>query len=511
MTEGSSESSYELGSRCFRTIPRRGVVLTDSSHGSAYLSQFREGAQNRDLIFTDSRNTTAPVVDRARADVRLARLCRAEAAECRARKGAACAGVPAARAAAIGRRAWVVTAGRVGARTPCWRSRSGWLADVVAWADSPEGVAARQQVHVSRQLLASVVEAAAALADHETGRNLAAAFDTIASAAGCSRKSVQTALHLLADHAGLAVESFRGGRWDGRCRTSVWHLVSRPEPVDIFQSPPSRRDRRSVTVSNCVPSAASAAPRLKIPPIVDGAHRRQRKRRPPGAANISPEARRIGAWLAGHSQGMYHAPWRTDRDHSGGLAIALDRSGLDLTAWSGPTIAAAFDADMRQRGWYWPHRIEHPAAFLAARLRRLPERPDGPTRDGGYAAGRDRASGSTRSTPMPAPHVSEPPRPPLTDVQRARISAAQEGFRTHMAHRLQAAAPLPPPLGSVAVTATLAPAGDACSACGGSGGVVRPWLPLARRIVCKTCWDTAGQHTDHPSTPTRLTDTRRTR
>lgn len=484
--------------------------MTDSSHGSAYLSQIREGAQNRDLIFTDSRNTTAPVVDRARADVRLARLCRAEAAECRARKGAACAGVPTARAAAIGRRAWVVTAGRVGARTPCWRSRSGWLADVVAWADSTEGVAARQQVHVSRRLLGSIVAAAATLADHATGRNLAAAFDTVAAAAGCSRKSVQTVLHLLAS-AGWAVEGFRGGRWDGQCRTSVWHLVSRAEPIRIFQSPPSRRDRGSVMVSNHVPSAASAAPPRTQPLDEDGARRRRRKRRPPGAVDISPEARRIGAWLAGHSQGMYHTPWRTDRDHSGGLAIALDRSGLDLSAWSGPSIAAAFDADMRQRGWYWPHRIEHPAAFLAARLRRLPVRPDGPTRDGGCAAGLDKAARATR--PTPARHVAaEPPRPPLTDAQRARISAAQEGFRTHMAHRPQAAEPLPPQLlGSVTAIATLPPAEDACSACGGAGGVVRPWLPLARRIVCKTCWDTAGQHTDHPSTPTHETDTRRTR
>lgn len=485
---------------------------------------------------------------------RLARLRRAESAEGRARKAAQCAGVPPGRAASAARRVWVVTAGRVPATVPMWASRRGWLADVSAWADSDEGRSACRAVNMSRRALVALAATIAAVADYSTGRHVGISFDEIAERSGYCSKYVGRALHLLED-AGLAVEAFRGGRWDGRCRTSVWHLVSprpasatRPGPRATLPSPAKAeidsesekfsdhlypvRGKRSSRGEIDVPSAALAAAPGKNSVVLSAQRRQRRKRRPADADTVSPEARQIGAWLAGHSHGLFQAVWRDDRQHSGGLAIALDRSGLDLTAWSGPAISAAFDADMRARGWYWPNRIEHPAAFLAARLRRLPVRPEGPRKDGGKAAGIDQnTAGSGRKARRDAVgavddgYAAEQARwhravlvasasmgvdrvlaasaakvgGPQSDVVAALAHAGRMAVREFPGVELAAAlaawvgrwAPAP----AEPESDGLLSGEQVCEACAAAPGIARDALPL-RSVVCDHCWamDGAGAH-----------------
>lgn len=260
------------------------------------------------------------------------------------------------------RRRWIVEAGQSPAATPAWISRDGWLSELERWLGTDEGRTARMRVHLRSSLLMRVAVVLAAHADHANGRHCAVTNAAAAAAAGCSPRTVTTVRRLLAE-AGLAVEVHRGTGSAhapaGLRRPSIWHLVSRKEPVDnrgVFHLPPSRRDRRVTPVGKNSPSGRTRPPR------------RSQNRRPPRTAPRPLRVQRLAAEVIARSVGL-------DTVHPGHICDALTRSGLDLDQWSAKQITTALNADMRTRGWSWPNRIDRPGAFLAARLRHLPQRP----------------------------------------------------------------------------------------------------------------------------------------
>lgn len=259
------------------------------------------------------------------------------------------------------RKDWIVVAGQAPATVPMWTSRLGWLDELREWADSDTGRSERAAVNLSAAMLLRVAQVLADRADHGSGRNCAVTNAAAARAADCSVRTIRTVRGVLR-RAGLAVEIFRGtgsAATPGfRRRASIWHLVSRRDPVDnspVCRLPPSRRDRRSSLVGNKSPSGRTRPTR--------------RSRSHQTTATPRPlHTQKLAAGVIAGSIGL-------EKVHPGHICEALTRSGLDLDAWTARQITNALNADMRQRGWTWPERIERPGAFLASRLRHLPQRP----------------------------------------------------------------------------------------------------------------------------------------
>ncbi len=283
-------------------------------------------------------------------------------------------------------------AGCAPATTPMWTSRAGWLDELAAWADTEAGRAACAR-KVRASMLLRVAEALAAHADHSTGRHCAVTNAVVAQLAGCSERTVRTVRGLLST-AGLGVEIQRGTGSattpSSACRPSVWHLITRREPVDkpvVCRLPPSRRDRRLTHVGKNSPSTRTRAPKTKS----------SSKKPPQRARRYAPRPlheQQLAAGVVANCQGLGAV-------HTGHICDALARSGLDLDAWTARGITAALNADMRARGWSWPDRIERPGAFLTTRLRRLPVRPDGPHRGGVTAASLDNSAAPSAVVPVP--------------------------------------------------------------------------------------------------------------
>lgn len=359
------------------------MSLPDRSHGSAYLNQFRGNARNRDLNRDEN-----PAADRvwcgSGAKARSRRRdrdtdsapVRPRTEECswtipRRGSGRSDAGLRTAR------RRWVVKAGAVAASVPAWTSRAGWLASVAAWAASDEGRRACAGGHVRAVLVDRVAAVMARYADGATGRHVAATNAVIAAAAGVSERTVTTVRGLLAG-AGLAIEAHRGHGRPGAPsshRPSVWHLISRREPVDsgaVCDLPPSLRDRWLCPVGSNSPSGAHARPRQ-----ANSTQKKPYKDRPPRPLRTQQLAAGVIARCVG-----------LNRIHPGHVADALTRSGLDLETWTAPAIITALNTDMAATGWHWPEQIHNPGGFLRFRLGRLPERPGGPPR------GRDEGAAS---------------------------------------------------------------------------------------------------------------------
>lgn len=242
-----------------------------------------------------------------------------------------------------------------------WISRDGWLDELERWLDTDEGRAACAQAHVRVSLLLRVARVLAAHADHGTGRHCAVTNAATATAASCSARTVTTVRQVLSQ-AGLAVEIRRGtGSFNAPAnlrRPSIWHLVSRSQPVDkpvVCELPPSRRDRRVRHLGKNSPSGRTRPPRRS----------RSTKTTPtPRPLHVQ----KLAAGVIARSVGL-------GKVHAGHICDALMRSGLDLDTWTARQITDAIDADTKDRGWSWPAHIEHPGAFLATRLRRLPQRP----------------------------------------------------------------------------------------------------------------------------------------
>jgi hypothetical protein len=308
---------------------RKGLVLEDRCHGSAHPKLGLEDALYRDANRNNPRATCSRSL---RAQRRRAR------------------------------RRWIVESGQAPASVPMWVSRDGWLGELERWLVADEGQSACARAHLRPVLLMRVAQVLAAHADHGTGRHCAVTNAAAAAAADCSARTVTTVRRLLSE-GGLAVEIRRGtGSFNAPAdlrRPSIWHLVSRSEPVDkpvVCELPPSRRDRRVRHLGKNSPSGRTRPPR------------RSRSKQP----TTTPRPLHIQKLAAGVIAGSLGL----DKVHPGHICDALTRSGLDLDAWTARQITTALNADMRERGWSWPgSSIDRPGAFLASRLRRLPQRP----------------------------------------------------------------------------------------------------------------------------------------
>ena len=260
------------------------------------------------------------------------------------------------------RRGWIEKVGAVDATTPMWASRRSWLSQIEQWVSSQSGQAVCSQQHIRPEVVVRVATAMAEFADGATGRNCAASNRSVASAAGCSESLVTRVRNKLLAPAGFALEVRRGSGGAGRRnRASVWHLIpagglSCPRVSDLPTLPPGGG---SSHVSYPSPRARKRAEH--------STHKRGRGRR--RATAPRPLAvQKLAAGLIARSLGL-------EKVHPGQVCDALTRSGLDLAHWNSRQLAEALEVDMRQRGINWPDRITRPGAFLAARLRRLPNRP----------------------------------------------------------------------------------------------------------------------------------------
>lgn len=433
------------------------------------------------------------------------------------------------------RREWIERVGAVSAELPMWTSRDGWLDEVSGWLATDEGLAecARRHIKSERVLRAAIV--LAAHADHATGRNCAATNSTVAASAGCAGRTVTTVRSVLSA-SGLAVEAHRGtgsaaAPGCGR-RPSIWHLISRPQPVQkpavggaVCDLPPSRRDRRVSPVSSKSPNARARARRSNSHPP---------KRSPKRGRRCAPRPLHVQLLAAGVVDGSIGL----DKGHIGHICDALTDSGLDLTAWTAKSVLAALNADMKARGWDWPNHIENPASFLRSRLALLPVRPAGTSQSLVVAA---RAH---RSKTAPAGHViaAESSKATRALVDRwyadvAAVTTAQERERLLRADQVKFGHPVVDPVAALAnagrrarrmypevelaagmrlwandvlgevptdaVSETipaatslstdllmdLAIGGCGCAVCGSGTAVERPQLPLKEAsMVCDQCW-----------------------
>ena len=301
--------------------------MPDTFHGKRRLPSRESGARNRDLTPAASRPRRGRLASRISA----------------------------------ARRNWIEKVGAVDATTPMWASRRAWLSQIEQWATSQSGQAICSQHHIRPEVVVRVATAIAEFADGATGRNCAASNQSVAAAAGCSESLVTRVRNKLLAPAGFAVEARRGSGGAGRRnRASVWHLIpvaglSRPRVSDLPTLPPGGG---STYVSYPSPRARKRAEH--------STHKRGSGRR--RAAPRPLPVQKLAAGLIARSLGL-------EKVHPGQVCDALTRSGLDLAHWDSRQLADALEADMRQRGINWPDRITRPGAFLAARLRRLPNRP----------------------------------------------------------------------------------------------------------------------------------------
>lgn len=440
------------------------------------------------------------------------------------------------------RRDWIVRMGAAAAELPMWTSRDGWLTDLAAWVATDEGLAECARVHLRPELMLHVARHKAAHADHATGRNCAVANETVAAAAGCSERTV-TNVNRVLSASGLAVEARRGTGSSstpgyGR-RPSIWHLISRPQPVDrptaapaVCDLPPSRRDRRVSPERSSSPSARERARRPKSnPPQTSPKRGRRCAPRPLHVQLLAADLVREAPLSFGHG-------------HIGQICDALMASGLDLAAWTGKSLKQALDADTKARGWNSPKRVERPGAFLLARLQLLPTRP-AVVEHGGLAArlaarkattaqeatGETRQSAAARAARWYADVVTV-----TTEAQRARLLRAHKATVGPVVDEVYAiagagrrAARLYPELELTdALTRWTAdvlgeesePAADQrvpaftslstdllmdlaigncdCVVCGSHSATQRPQLPL-QSMVCDHCWPVIAAELDGAS------------
>lgn len=307
--------------------------MSDTSHGTLRLHAIRTGALSRDPIELPTATCARPRGFRARLKA--------------------------------ARRQWIERHGGAAASLAVWRSRQAWLDDVAAWVYSAEGRAACAQWHIRPEVVLRVAAVLAGYADGTTGRNCAPTNSTVAAEAGCCSSVVGRIRNKLLAPAGLAYEAVRGVGGGGRPnRASIWHLIPRQaaaQSAAISDLPTSRRESGLSHLGINSPSASAGTSTRKTP---------QR----PGPKTPRPLAvQRLAAGLVARSVGL-------GRVHPGQICDALSRSHLDLEQWDARQLAAALNADMQATGLHWPDSIRRPAAFLAARLRRLPAAPENTTR-----------------------------------------------------------------------------------------------------------------------------------
>lgn len=445
------------------------------------------------------------------------------------------------------RREWIIRVSEKAdeaneAPIPMWTSRKGWRTELSAWLATDDGLAECARLHIRPDRVLRAAMVLAAHADHSSGRHCAVTNATVAQGAGCSERTVSTMRKVLST-AGLAVLIQQGhgspksarGAW----RPAVWHLISRPKPVDkaagagaVCDLPPSRRDRRVRPERSSSPSARERARRTKSNAPQTSPKRGRRCAPRPLLVQL------LAADL------VREAPLSFGHGHIGQICDALMASGLDLAAWTGKSLTQALDADTKARGWNSPKRVERPGAFLLARLRLLPTRPAVVERGGLAArlaarkattaqevAGETRQSAAARAARWYVDVVSV-----TTEAHRARLLRAHKATVGPVVDEVYAiagagrrAARLYPELSlvdgltrwatdvlgeepepaaalqlractslSTDLLLDLAVGNCDCVVCGSNDATERPQLPLKSK-VCDQCWPVIAAELDGAS------------
>lgn len=417
-----------------RPFPRKGRVVKDSSHGSAFSESGTPGAPCD--FSTQVYSSLSPELRRSFRRSR--RPAGAPPAGGAVRRRAA-------RAAAVrARRAGIVRAGAVPATVPMWTSRRGWITTVSVWAHAPgfAGDCRAAGVSITSATLMAIARAMAYHADHATGRHCAVTRATIAERLGCDPQTVTRAWRVLRV-AGWTVEAARGHGRRGRPawanRPSVYHLISRQPAraaVHNVDLPPSRRDGWRSPLGNPSPSGRASATAAENSSSGRVLSRRRRRWR----ASPRPLAlQRLADELVGNRYGRPALCHGLHRGHIGSICDALTAAGIDPNAWTGKTLAAALTTDAQHHGMAWPNQIQRPGAFLASRLQRLAaarsdsaqrtaDRPLTGTVNGGGVA----ATGPDTQTAEAPPASVATVRRCMVEIRetlaaRSRVSAATKG------------------------------------------------------------------------------------
>lgn len=248
-----------------------------------------------------------------------------------------------------------------------WTTREAWLAGLTEWTSTEAFEQCRQSagVSITATTLVAIAKTMAAHADHATGRNCALTRSTIAERVGCDPQTVTRAWKLLRASE-WAVEAQRGHgsastAAAGR-RPSIYHLVPLRQDQSAVRNvylPPLGGVCSSRSFPKGLPSARARVGKSNSRP-------RRRIRAMPGPRPLAVQL--LAAALVRDCHGL-------GRGHIGAVCTAIESAGLDVTAWTARSLRTALDADMRARQAIWPDRINNPGAFLASRLRRLPESP----------------------------------------------------------------------------------------------------------------------------------------
>jgi hypothetical protein len=285
-------------------------------------------------------------------------------------------------------------------RVPVWSGRAQWQRQVRALLNSDPGAELCKSNSVSTEATFAVAVVHAGLAESRTGRGVTAARATIAQRAGVSESVVKRARRVLTA-LGVAAELVRGrylttleamaaeahhGRRQIRA-ASVWALSSPVDAVRAVAAPIGRTATRKITRA----ARRTAAYRARIAArIVDPQQPGRGPLSPSGGFSLesssskySPRRARARAGMTrkerrdnprpihlqrAAGQLLAHAPALNRAGHVGVVCDVLERSGVDTTRWSGRDISLELTEDTQNRGWVWPSRIRHPAAFLQYRL-----------------------------------------------------------------------------------------------------------------------------------------------
>lgn len=292
-----------------------------------------------------------------------------------------------------------VTTGK-NARTPIWTSRAQWQHQVRTLLNSPTGTELCKKNTISTEAAFAVAVTHASLAEGKTGRGVTASRETIANRAGVSVTVVKRARRVLGA-LGMAVEQERGryltklesmaaeahhGHRQFRA-ASVWALISPRAAVTTITWPfrrsrkPSRAALRSAayrarTASRTSPHPSGRGPLspsggFVLPSLVlkfSPTHAQARAGKPKNTQKSTPrpiELQRNAAQLIAHIPAL-----RTTK-HIGQICDVLDRTGIDVTRWTGRDIARELTTDTQSRGWVWPTQLTRPTAFLRWRLAQI--------------------------------------------------------------------------------------------------------------------------------------------
>lgn len=269
-----------------------------------------------------------------------------------------------------------------------WTGRRDWL-NQARWAiHTPDGQRLRKHYQIALPTFLVLIVAIAAFADSRTGRDVAAAGDTIARHAGAgSAKAVQRCRAILRD-LGLAVEMARGRVLTGdehlaaelhhggrqHRAASRWALTSPVWAVtgaaaERRHNPgkeTTKRKRRGSGFVHLSRSKYLGSNKVTSRRTHQRAHTREAAR-PKSTTPRSPRPlhlQRAAAELLRHATTLDHG------QHPGSVCNVLADIGIDTTRWRGRDIARALDHDTATRGWIWPHhsQMRKPNHLLRWRL-----------------------------------------------------------------------------------------------------------------------------------------------